>query len=655
LSRDQSELTPLDANNAPEAVDVEAGPPASQRIDLTPLGPVPADAGPASSGPDAPWRGPEPAPAKPAPPPLDPPPPSPDRSRGATRPLAPAAPAERPPVRKGTRLGERLVDRGIITSRQLSEALLQQPASGKRLGALLVELAILDERTLALVLAEQADLQVADLRKIKPDAEALKLLPEALARSLVVIPLARTASGLDIAVSDPNPEIAAELARLTGCSVTLLVAPPSEIRRSIDGFYRALVGVAMEVKAFQATERSRKAESSLQQAVTEDAPVVKVVNLIVTQGLRDRASDIHIEPQEDRLRVRFRIDGALHDVISLPSTMSAALVSRLKIMAGMNIVERQRSQDGQIAMKIDDRSVDIRVATTATIWGEKAVLRLLDKSKQLFHLPDLGMSPEVNAAYAKLIHAPFGMVICAGPTGSGKTTTLYASLNEVNNSESNVMTIEDPVEYIFPSINQIQIKEQAGVTFAGGLRAILRQDPDVILVGEIRDAETARIAVQSALTGHFVLSSLHATDAASALHRFIDMGIESFLIAASVAGLVGQRLLRRSCPECRVPYQPSPEELAFFADGGDEAKTEFWHGEGCNFCSQTGYLERIGVYELLVVTGEIKKLIVAGASHEEIRDMAVSQGMRTMRAEALRLVAQDVTTIAEVMRTIYTL
>jgi type IV pilus assembly protein PilB len=247
------------------------------------------------------------------------------------------------------------------------------------------------------------------------------------------------------------------------------------------------------------------------------------------------------------------------------------------------------------------------------------------------------------------------MVICAGPTGSGKTTTLYATLNEVNNSESNVMTIEDPVEYIFPSINQIQIKEQAGVTFAGGLKAILRQDPDVILVGEIRDAETARIAVQSALTGHFVLSSIHATDAASALHRFIDMGIESFLIAASVSGLVGQRLLRRSCPECRVPYRPNPEELAFFAEGGDGAKTEFWHGEGCNFCSQTGYLERIGVYELLEVTGEIKKLIVSAASHEEIRDMAVRQGMRTMRSEALRLVSQDVTTIAEVMRTIYTL
>jgi type IV pilus assembly protein PilB len=552
-------------------------------------------------------------------------------------------------------LGARLVAKGYITDRQLSEALLQQPTSGKRLGALLIELGLLDERNLSVALAEDAGLEVADLRKIKPDSEALKLLPEGMARSWIAMPLTLNASGLRVAVSDPNPELKAELARTTGRTITMVVAPPTEIRRSIDSFYRALVGVEMEVKAFQATARSREAESPLQKAVSGDAPVVKVVTLILTQALRDRTSDIHIEPQEDRLRVRFRIDGALHDVISLPSTMAAAVVSRLKIMAGMNIVERQRSQDGQIAIEIDGRSVDIRVATTATIWGEKAVLRLLDKSKQLFRLADLGMSPEVEAAYSKLIQSPFGMVVCAGPTGCGKTTTLYATLNEVNSSERNVMTIEDPVEYIFPSINQIQIKEQAGVTFAGGLKAILRQDPDVILVGEIRDAETARIAVQSALTGHFVLSSIHATDAASALHRFLDMGIESFLISASVTGLVGQRLLRRICTECRVRYQPSPDELVFFRDGGEAGKEEFWYGEGCNFCSQTGYLERIGVYELLQVTGDIKQLIVDGAGPEAIRRAAVAQGMSTMRSQALQLVSQDITTIAEVMRTIYTL
>ena len=417
-----------------------------------------------------------------------------------------------------------------------------------------------------------------------------------------------------------------ELARAAGREVILLVAPASDVERAIDSFYRALTGIESEVEAFQLAESSRQVEPAVQQTVTAEAPVVRVVDRIITQGLRDRASDIHIEPQDDRLRIRYRIDGALHDVIALPSSIAPAVISRLKILAEMNIVERQRSQDGQISMTIDGRQVDIRVATTATIWGEKAVLRLLDKSKRLYRMEDLGMSPEVHDAYSRLIQMPFGMVICAGPTGSGKTTTLYATLNEVNDSQRNVMTIEDPVEYILPSINQIQIREQAGITFAGGLKAVLRQDPDVILVGEIRDVETARIAVQSALTGHFVMSSLHATDAAAALHRFLDMGIESFLVSSSVIGVVGQRLLRRICRACKVAYEPRPDELAFYLASGGTWKDQFWHGAGCNLCSNTGYQERIGAYELLVVTDEIKNLIVKGGTHEELRAMAVSQG-----------------------------
>jgi len=552
-------------------------------------------------------------------------------------------------------LGELLLQKELVTNVQLQETLLQQAASGKRLGALLVELGIVDERALTTALAEQFGLPVANLRSQAPEPEALKLVPESVARRLSAIPLSVTDAGLEVAVADPAPETKAELSQVSGANVTMLLASPSEVRRSIDSFYRALVGIDTEVEAFQATATARRSETPLQVAVSEEAPVVKVVNLIITQGLRDRASDIHLEPQEDRLRIRYRIDGALHDAVALPSGMAAAVVSRLKIMAGMNIVERQKSQDGQIAMNIDSRPVDIRVATTATIWGEKAVLRLLDKSKELYRLDDLGMSADVHASYSKLIKSPFGMVICTGPTGSGKTTTLYASLNEVNNSESNVMTIEDPVEYIFPSINQIQIREQAGVTFAGGLKAILRQDPDIILVGEIRDAETARIAVQSALTGHFVLSSLHATDAAAALHRFLDMGLESFLIASSVIGVVGQRLLRRVCQTCKVPYQPGSDEMAFYGDSGGPPHTQFWHGEGCNFCSQTGYQERIGCYELLRVTDEIKNLVVKDASHEELRALAISQGMRTLRSEAIRLASQGTTTISEVMRSIYTL
>ncbi|MEA2567911.1 MAG: type pilus assembly protein PilB [Actinomycetota bacterium] len=553
------------------------------------------------------------------------------------------------------KLGEMLVRKQFVTHAQLSEALLQQSASGKRLGTLLVELGILDERNLAATVADQLGLPLADLRRQAPEPEALALVPEALARSRRALPLRVTAAGIEIAVADPGPKIREELSAAAGRDVILLVAPVSDIERAIDSSYRALTGIESEVEAFQLVASSRHVEAVIQQSVTADAPVVKVVNLIITQGLRDRASDIHIEPQEDRLRIRYRIDGALHDVIALPSSMAPAVISRLKILAEMNIVERQRSQDGQISMTIDGRQVDIRVATTATIWGEKAVLRLLDKSKRLYRLDDLGMSPEVHSAYSRLIRMPFGMVICAGPTGSGKTTTLYATLNEVNDSQRNVMTIEDPVEYILPSINQIQIREQAGISFAGGLKSILRQDPDVILVGEIRDVETARIAVQSALTGHFVMSSLHATDAAAALHRLLDMGIESFLVSSSVVGVVGQRLLRRICRACMVAYQPGPDELAFYGESGGTWKEQFWHGEGCNLCSNTGYQERIGVYELLVVTDEIKNLLVKNGTHEELRAMATSQGMHPLREQATRLVTQDITTIAEVMRNIYTL
>ena len=337
------------------------------------------------------------------------------------------------------------------------------------------------------------------------------------------------------------------------------------------------------------------------------------------------------------MRVRFRIDGALKDVLTLPAAMGLGLVSRIKIMAGMNIVERRRPQDGQLTIEIDGKDIDVRVSTVATIWGEKCVMRILDKTRSVLRLHDLGMPTDTHETFSKLVRAPFGMVLCAGPTGSGKTTTLYATLSEVDDPTRNIMTIEDPVEYVFPSINQIQTNEQAGLTFATGLKSILRQDPDVILVGEIRDVETARIAVQSALTGHFVLSSLHATDSVSALHRFLDMGIESFLIASSVLAVVGQRLVRRICPSCKAPYTPTQEELAFYEESGGPPKTDFYQGTGCNFCAGTGYQDRIGVYELLQITPEIKRLIVGWATQDELRRLAQKQGMRTLREEADRL------------------
>ena len=554
-----------------------------------------------------------------------------------------------------TRLGDLLVSKSRATRAQVAEALLQQSASGKRLGQLLVELGALSERGLAETLSEQYALPLVDLRSEDPEPDAPGLLPEGAARALNAIPLGVLEDGaLEVAVSDPGGDVLAQLESLTGKEVALVVASQGEIRRAIDTSYRALTGLDEYVAAFQAADAGRaKTQIRTIEDTSDEAPVVQIVQKLLTQALRDRASDVHLEPQDDRLRVRFRIDGALHDVLVLPSEMAPAVTSRIKIMGGMNIVERRRPQDGQITAMVDGHEVDIRVSTTGVIWGEKVVLRILDKSRRLYALDDLGMPKDTHETFSKLIRAPFGMVLCAGPTGSGKTTTLYASLNEINEPSRNIMTIEDPVEYVFPSINQIQTNEQAGLTFATGLKSMLRQDPDVMLVGEIRDIDTARIATQSALTGHFVLSSLHATDAVSALHRFLDMGIESFLIASSVLAVVGQRLVRRSCDYCKAPYQPTDEEIAFYVEAGGNPKKKFTVGEGCNVCSGTGYADRIGVYELLRITPEIKRLIVGWATTDELRRMAVSQGMHTLQQEAMDLIDRDVTTISEVVRAIY--
>jgi type IV pilus assembly protein PilB len=558
------------------------------------------------------------------------------------------------------RLGDILVRKDRLTAGQLNEALLQQSASGKRIGQLLVELGALGEKDLAWALSEQFKIELVDLGHQTPDAEAVTLLSETVARSESAIPLRIEDDGrLTIVVSDVTPEMLERLQAATGRSVTLAVAPDAGVKRAIDTSYKALAGVDQHLKAFEAataeTLRRAGGQTTVDDGLSDDAPVVQVVNLVITQGLRDRASDIHIEPQDGRVRVRFRIDGALHDILALPEDIGPALVSRIKIMAGMNIVERRRPQDGQIATTVDGRALDIRVSTTATIRGEKVVMRLLDKSKPLFRSVDLGMPEDTREMYSAMVQSPYGMVVCAGPTGSGKTTTLYATMAEINSAERNITTIEDPVEYVFPGINQIQINEQAGLTFADGLRSILRQDPDVILVGEIRDVETARIAVQSALTGHFVLSSIHATDSVLALHRFLDMGIESFLIASSVRAVVGQRLLRRTCTSCKEEYSPTDDERTFYEEltEGQGEKKHWFRGTGCNFCSNTGYRDRIGIYELLRVTPELKRLVVGWATQDELRRMAVSQGMRTLKDEAMALVERDITTVDEVVKTIY--
>ncbi|HEV2427172.1 MAG TPA: GspE/PulE family protein [Acidimicrobiales bacterium] len=562
--------------------------------------------------------------------------------------------SKRAPVGK---LGEQLIGSNLITMEQLDQALEMQRSTGGRLGEVLVSIGALSEQSLAHALAAFFGYDVANLRREGVDPLVLSFLPESVARANMAFPVRMDDDGLYVAVAEPNDQMEATLSQVTKHKVKLLIAPIGDISWAIDANYKAITSVDKLVQAFESVEgaRRRPQESSEPEVIADDAPVVQVVDRILTQAMRDRASDIHIEPSDDIVRVRFRIDGALKEILQLPASIGPGLVSRIKIMANMNIVERRRPQDGQLTATIDGKEVDVRVATTATIMGESCVMRLLDKTRSVLKLNDLGMPPDTHEAYSKIVRAPFGMVLCAGPTGSGKTTTLYATLSEVSNPSVNVMTIEDPVEYVFPSINQIQTNDQAGLTFATGLKSILRQDPDVILVGEIRDVETTRVAVQSALTGHFVVSSVHATDAVSALHRFLDMGIESFLIASSVLAVVGQRLLRRICPSCRTTYEPTTEEMAFYEESGGAPKEAFYHGVGCAFCSGTGYKDRTGVYELLLITPEIRRLIVGWATQEELRTMAVRQGMRTLRQEATALVTSDVTTVAEVIRSVYAL
>jgi type IV pilus assembly protein PilB len=383
--------------------------------------------------------------------------------------------------------------------------------------------------------------------------------------------------------------------------------------------------------------------------VDPDASVVEVVDTIVGHALADRASDIHIEPQPGRARVRYRVDGVLHEVLELPAGAGGPVVSRIKVLAGMDITERRRPQDGQVSLVVDGRSIDFRVSTMPGLTGEKCVLRILDKGNRPNGLGDLGMPEDVLRAWSSAVGG-LGMVLCSGPTGSGKTTTLYTTIDTIDDTGRNIMTIEDPVEYVVESLTQVQINSAIGLTFAAGLRSILRQDPDVILVGEIRDVETARIAVQSALTGHLVLSTVHATDSVSSLYRFLEMGIEVFLVTSSVTAVLAQRLLRRSCLTCRQVLEPTYEELDLYRRAGGPPKTVFYGGAGCADCAGTGYHDRIGVYELLRITPGMRALLVAGAGQDEVRTLAAAEGTRTLLQEAVRLVASDVTTLSEVVR-----
>ncbi|HYT13340.1 MAG TPA: ATPase, T2SS/T4P/T4SS family [Candidatus Nitrosopolaris sp.] len=564
-----------------------------------------------------------------------------------------------PPAQETTpRLGERLLAQRLISEGQLRRALELQLTSSRLLGRVLIDLGALDEDRLTAILAEHLDVQVADLRRDVVDADVSQLVPEEFARSRVVLPIRRDGGTLSVAMADPTDlHLVNDLRLITGHAIVPYLAGTSDILANLSRIHSMRPRIQEAARSLkdsrpQFTSASRSMVFDLS-SITATSPAVEIVNMLITQGLRDRASDIHVEPQKDFLRVRFRIDGVLQDVAHLPTSTGAALASRIKIMADMNIVERRRAQDGQISLTVDSRELDIRVATIETIWGEKLVLRLLDRGRSLITLEQLGFSHGAYDRFHAMLHSPYGMIIVSGPTGSGKTTTLYAGIHELDQQVRNIMTIEDPVEYTFDNINQSQINKLADISFANGLRAILRQDPDIILVGEIRDRETAEIAVQSALTGHLVLSSLHATDGAGALLRFIDMGIEGFLIASSVIAIVAQRLVRKVCEGCKTPHTPTIEESEFAASLGVAIPKQLFHGQGCGRCNQTGYYDRIGVFEVLTMTEELKRLVIGRAGHREIMAEAISDGAIPLRMDAWDKVAAGVTTVSEVLRSVY--
>ncbi|HEY1421279.1 MAG TPA: ATPase, T2SS/T4P/T4SS family [Candidatus Dormibacteraeota bacterium] len=560
-------------------------------------------------------------------------------------------------VQPGQRLGQVLVSEGLITMEQLERALQAQSTSRAPLGTLLVNQGAIQEDHLTLALSAHFETPVADLKHGEIDADIARLVPEDFARRNLVLPIRRDNGHLAVAMSDPsNLDLLNDLRLITGLPITPYVAGPSDILQKLTRVHN------MHPRLREAAQTLKDSRPQLQfdrvmtlelASVTSNSPAVEIVNLLITQGLRDRASDIHIEPQKGHLRIRFRVDGVLQDMAHLPTATGAALASRVKIMAGMNIVERRRAQDGQISVNVDGRELDVRVATIETIWGEKLVLRLLDRGRSLITLPQLGFSRTAYQEYHRMLHSPYGMMIVSGPTGSGKTTTLYASIHELDRQVRNIMTIEDPVEYQFENINQSQINKLADISFANGLRAILRQDPDIILVGEIRDRETAEIAVQSALTGHLVMSSLHATDAVGALLRFTDMGIEGFLIASSVIAIVAQRLVRKTCDGCKIAYEPTDEEIEFGASLGMPAPKQLYRGEGCSRCNGTGYYDRLGVFEVLTMSDDLKRLVIGKASHAEIMAAATSGGMVPLKADAWAKITGGVTTVAEVMRSVY--
>jgi len=558
---------------------------------------------------------------------------------------------------RARKLGEILAARGAVTQEDLEKALAEQRQTRGFLGQILLKRGVIKKRDLAEALEDQLGLQFVELSEQTISTEIASLLPENLVRLHKALPFDLEGEVMSVAIADPLNLPALESMRLvTGLQIKPFFAPEEDVLLATNQIFDGRVAAykAIEDTTGMAQDDADGVTVRDLERMVEDAPVVRLVDSIVQGAISGNASDIHVEPQERDVRVRYRVDGVLYEMMDIPKRLQPAVISRIKIMAGMNIAERRVPQDGRISVGTNGHTYDLRVSTLLTVFGEKLVMRILDKSSVLLQLEDLGFLPEQQTLVENLITKPYGMLLSTGPTGSGKTTTLYTALNRVNTGDNNIVTIEDPVEYQLAGINQSQVNMAASITFARGLRAILRQDPDVIMVGEIRDRETAEIAVQSALTGHLVFSSLHTNDAASALPRLLDMGVEPFLIASSVIGVIAQRLVRVVCRNCKVSYQPEErvlEELGVSEE--DRPHARFVRGTGCPVCSNRGYRGRTGVFEVLRMSDSTKRMVLDKRSTLEIRDRAVADGMLLMQQTGLRKVLDGTTTPEEVMRVIY--
>ena len=562
------------------------------------------------------------------------------------------------------RLGDLLVREGLINQEQLQRALADQKGNNEKLGSILVRLSIINDDQLIAFLSKQYGIPSITLTQLDVDVEVVKLVPAQIARKYEVLPIKRTGNQLTLAMADPTNVFALDdVAFMTGLTVVPVVASQGAIRKAIDRLYEAQTGGLAEVLSEMDAavgdvevvegedEQWAKADIFELKESADEAPVVRLINMILVDAIRRGASDIHLEPYEKVFRVRFRIDGVLHEIMTPPKRLEAALTSRVKIMSNLDIAERRLPQDGRIKLRYNQREIDFRVSTLPTIFGEKTVMRILDKDALQLDLALLGFDPWSLEQFTRAINQPYGMILITGPTGSGKTTTLYSAIYNINSPDVNIMTAEDPVEYNLKGVNQVQINEGIGRTFAAALRSFLRQDPDIILVGETRDLETAQIGIRAALTGHLVLTTLHTNDCPSTVARLLDMGIPPFLVSSALTLILAQRLGRKICKDCKQPYDANEETLVPYGHVPQGlGKIQLYKGKGCQSCSFTGMKGRVAIYEVMPISEKIREMILRNAPTADIRDMALSQGMKTLRQNALQKVLEGVTTVEEVLR-----